>query len=184
MEKIQSNTAAKAVLIFVTLATLLLAGCERKRTAQYFHIGPDSLPAKSYERKPEEPFNRSDYVIRLKQMTSFYDVPGEAGYFMSGEDYGFDGLSFILTETHPGGGPPLHTHDTEESHIVMHGKVEYVIGDRRFTVEGPYVARVPAGVPHTFLNVGTETFNLIAVFPDKHLSYKELGKNPLVKPAK
>jgi hypothetical protein len=139
MNKIQSNTAAKALLIFVTMATLLLPGCERKRTAQYFHIGPDSLPAKSYERKPEEPFNRSDYVIRLKQMTSFYDVPGEAGYLMSGEDYGFDGLSFILTETHPGGGPPLHTHDTEESHIVLHGKVECMIGDRRFTVEGPYV---------------------------------------------
>jgi len=51
-------------------------------------------------------------------------------------------------------------------------------------VEGPYVARVPAGVPHTFLNVGTEPFNLIAVFPNKHLSYNELGKNPLVKPAK
>ena len=25
-------------------------------------------------------------------MTSFYDVPGEAGYFMNDEDYGFDGL--------------------------------------------------------------------------------------------
>ena len=93
MNKIQFNMVAKALLIFLTVATLLLAGCERKRTAQYFHIGPDSLPAKSYEHKPEEPFNRSDYVIRLKQMTSFYDIPGEAGYFMSGEDYGFDGLS-------------------------------------------------------------------------------------------
>jgi mannose-6-phosphate isomerase-like protein (cupin superfamily) len=51
-------------------------------------------------------------------------------------------------------------------------------------VEGPYVARVPAGVPHTFRNAGTEPFNLIAVFPDKHLSYKELGKNPLLKPGK
>ena len=84
--------------------------------------------------------------------------------------------------TQPGGEPPLHTHDSEESHIVLHGEIEYMIGDRRFTVEGPYVARVPAGVPHTLLNVGTEPFNLIAVFPDKHLSYKELGKNPLVKP--
>ena len=25
---------------------------------------------------------RSDYVIKLKQMTSFYDVRGEVGYFM------------------------------------------------------------------------------------------------------
>ena len=111
------------------MGTLLLVSCGKKRTAQYFHIGPDSLPAKSYEHKPDEPFNRSDYVIRLKQMASFYDVPGEAGYFMNGEDYGFDGLSFILTETQPDGGPPLHTHDSEESHIVLHGEIG--VHDRR-----------------------------------------------------
>ena len=169
-------------LTFIVLTSVAFTGCE-KRTARYIHIGPDSLPTKSYEHRPEEPFNRSDYVIRLKQMTSFYDVPGEAGYLMNGEDYGFDGLSFILTETQAGGGPPLHTHESEESHIVLHGQVEYVIGDRRFTVEGPYVVRVPAGVPHTFRNAGMEPFNLIAVFPDKHLTYKELGKNPLVQPA-
>jgi mannose-6-phosphate isomerase-like protein (cupin superfamily) len=178
--------------MYLLCNTVMLLGCRRRPTRgaegvgtpQYVHIGPDSLPTKSYERGPEEQFNRSDYVIKLKQMTSFYDVPGEAGYFMNGEDYGFDALSFILTETQPGGGPPLHTHDSEESHIVLHGQVEYVIGDRQFTVEGPYVVRVPAGVPHTFRNAGTEPFNLIAVFPDKHLSYKELGKSPLVKPAK
>ena len=103
------------------MAALFLAGCGKKSTRQYIHIGPDRLPTKSYERTPEEPFNRSDYVVKLKQMTSFYDVPGEAGYFINGEDYGFDALSFILTETHPGGGPPLHTHDSEESHVVLHG---------------------------------------------------------------
>ena len=184
MTDIRSTTAAKAVLAIGMMAALLLAGCGKKRTPQYVHIGPDSLPTKSYERGPDERFNRSDYVIKLKQMTSFYDVPGEAGYFMNGEDYGFNALSFLLTETQPGGGPPLHMHDSEESHIVLHGQVEYVIGDRRFTMEGPYVTRVLVGVPHTFRNAGTEPFNLIAVFPDKHLSYKELGKNPLIKPAK
>jgi mannose-6-phosphate isomerase-like protein (cupin superfamily) len=176
MNNIHFTTAAKALLIFGTMAALFLAGCGKKRTARYIHIGLDSLPTKSYEHRPEEPFNRSDYVIRLKQMTSFYDVPGEAGYFMNGEDYGFDGLSFILTETQPGGGPPLHMHDSEESHIVLHGQVEYVIGNRQFTVEGPYVARVPAGVPHTFRNAGTEPFNLIAVFLTSIFPTKNSGR--------
>ena len=184
MNNIRSTTTTRALLTFGTRAGLFLAGCGEKSSRQYIHIGPDRLPTKSYERIPEEAFNRSDYVVKLKQMTSFYDVPGEAGYFINGEDYGFDALSFILTETHPGGGPPLHMHDSEESHVVLHGRVEYLIESRRFTVEGPYVARVPAGLPHTFRNAGSEPFNLIAVFPDKHLSYKELGKNPLLKPAK
>ena len=30
-----------------------------------------------------------------------------------GEEYGFDRLSFVLTETQPNGGPPLHTHTVQ-----------------------------------------------------------------------
>ena len=85
-------------------------------------------------------------------MSSFYDKPGEFGYAIHGEEYGFDRLSFVLTETLPSGGPPLHTHTVEEGHVVLSGRVTYVIGDRQVTVEGPYIARVPAGVPHTFIN--------------------------------
>jgi hypothetical protein len=76
-------------------------------------------------------------------MTSFYDVPGEAGYLMSGRDYGFDGLSFVLTETHPNGGPPLHTHLVEEAHVILSGRMQYVVGDQRFVAKAPFVARVP-----------------------------------------
>jgi mannose-6-phosphate isomerase-like protein (cupin superfamily) len=164
--------------LLVSAGALLIATCSSK--PQYVHIGPDTLPAQSYDRPPTVRFDRSDYVIKLNQMTSFYDVPGETGYSIEGGDYGFDSLSFILTETHPQGGPPLHTHESEEAHVVLSGRVAYVIGDRRFTVDGPYIARVPAGVPHTFLNVGSEPFNLVATFPDKRLTYKELGPNPLV----
>jgi hypothetical protein len=42
------------------------------------------------------------------------------------------------------------------------------------------VAKVPAGVPHTFINVGTEPFNLVAVFASKHPGTKRIGPNPLV----
>jgi len=159
---------------------LVLVSCMVLRHAGYAHLGFDVLPPASYERPPQVPFDRSNYAIKLEQMTSFYDVPGEAGYFINGEDYGFESLSIIMTETHPHGGPPLHTHETEEAHVLYHGRMEYIIGGRRFTVEGPYIARVPAGVPHTFVNAGTEPLNLTAIFPSKHLSYKEIGPNPLV----
>ena len=64
------------------------------------------LPAESYSRPPDASFDRSDYVIKLNQMSSFYDKPGEFGYAIHGEEYGFDRLSFVLTETQPNGGPP------------------------------------------------------------------------------
>lgn len=47
-------------------------------------------------------------------------------------------------------------------------------------MQAPYVARVPAGVPHTFINVGTEPFNLVAVFASKHPKTTRVGPNPLV----
>lgn len=138
------------------------------------------LPKESYVRPAQEPHNKSDYAFRLNQMPSFYDVPGEFGHYIEGYEYGFQGLSFILTETHPCGGPPLHTHDSEEAHVLLEGKASYVIGEKRFSIEGPYIAKVPAKVPHTFINVGAREFNLVAVFPDKKPTYHQLGDNPLV----
>lgn len=162
-------------------AVIVLWSCGEEGEQKYVHIGPAVLPAKSYDRSPEVPFDRSSYAVKLKQMSSFYDVPGESGTYINGGDYGFESLSFIMTETHPNGGPPLHTHQTEEAHVVYRGHVEYIIGDRRFSAEGPYIARVPAGVPHTFVNSGNEPLNLTAVFPSKRLTYTEVGANPLVK---
>ncbi|MGE5047600.1 MAG: cupin domain-containing protein, partial [Deltaproteobacteria bacterium] len=66
------------------------------------------------------------------------------------------------------------------AHVLLEGTARYRIGDQTVTVHGPYVAKVPAGVPHTFINVGTTPFNLIAVFPSKHPSSRRIGPNPLV----
>src|SRR4030095_13546763 len=100
---------------FAALPTLAfsvaLVACESREASGYVHIGPDTLPSESYVRPPAVAHSDSDYVIKLENMTSFYDMPGEAGYGMDGADYGFQSLSFIMTETHPGGGPPLHTHE-------------------------------------------------------------------------
>ncbi len=138
------------------------------------------LPDASYIRDPAEPFSPADEVFGFAQLSSFYDVPGEFGHLLEGQRYGFQSLSFIITETHPGGGPPLHTHTCEEAHIVLAGTAAYVLGDQRFTVAGPYVVKIPPGVAHTFLNIGDQPFRLIAAFPDKRLSWDEHGPNPLI----
>jgi len=151
-------------------------GCHRVAYAKQ----PD-LPKQSYERQPEQPFNSSDYVFKPNQMTSFYDVPGEFGHAMEGGEYGFKSLSFIITETQPGGGPPLHVHECEEAHVLLEGKASYMIGDKKFTVEAPYVVKIPAGTPHTFINAGTRPLRLIGVLPESHIMWKALGPNPLVK---
>ncbi len=158
------------------LVTTLLSGCTPSTS-----IPVRNLPMESYERPAESPHEPTDYIFRTSQMPSFYDVPGEFGHFMGGPEYGFEKLYFILTETHPCGGPPLHTHDTEEAHVLIEGRATYVMGDKQLSVEGPYIARVPAGMPHTFINAGEDPFRLVAVFSgDKSPSYSKVNENPLV----
>lgn len=149
----------------------------------YVPLGPGELPVESYERQPEKPFDRADYVFGMENLTSFYDVPGEFGYFMPGAEYGFESLSIVVTETHPGGGPPLHTHTEEEAHVVLAGRMDYIIGDQRLSAEAPYIAKVPAGVPHTFVNAGEQPLNLIGVLASATPTYEPIGENPLVEPS-
>jgi mannose-6-phosphate isomerase-like protein (cupin superfamily) len=71
-------------------------------------------------------------------------------------------------------------HDVEEAHVLLEGSAQYRIGDKTFSAQAPYIAKVPAGVPHKFVNLGTKPINLVAVFASKRLNTKKLGPNPLI----
>jgi mannose-6-phosphate isomerase-like protein (cupin superfamily) len=132
-----------------------------------------------------KPHDVDDFFFSFDQLEHYYRVPGEFTHRLTGDQYGFETMSFIITETHPGGGPGLHVHDVEEAHVLLEGTARYRIGDKTFTVNAPYVAKVPPGVQHTFVNAGTTPFNLIAVFASKHPSSTRIGPNPLIaSPAK
>ena len=141
---------------------------------------PFELPSESFTHPPERPHDANALYFTFDQLEHHYRTPGEFTYRLTGDDYGFEELSFIVTETHPGGGPGLHVHDVEEAHILLEGSARYRLADQTFTVHAPYIARVPPGVPHTFVNAGTEPFNLVAVFASRHPSTTRVGPNPLV----
>lgn len=123
-----------------------------------------------------------DYVVELREMTTLQAGKGETIHLLRGSEHGFESLSFILTETAPGGGPPLHTHDSEEAHVLTSGTMTYVIGDQRFTVSAPYILRVPANTPHTFINSGETPLSLTAVFGSANYTFKPIATNPLQAP--
>ena len=105
----------RVALVVATVAVVAISLAVSTNEARQQRITvPRPLPPESYSHPPDAPFDRSDYVIRINQMSSFYDKPGEFGYAIHGEDYGFERLSFVVTETQPNGGPPLHTHTVEE----------------------------------------------------------------------
>lgn len=122
------------------------------------------------------------YIIPREALEAFYDEPGEKGWIMEGYKHGLTTTSLILTETAPGGGPPLHLHHTEEIHVLPVCQMEYIIGDHRFEVTGPGVIAIPAKMPHTFVNRGATTASLVCFFPAYNFwtNYEELGPNPLL----
>jgi mannose-6-phosphate isomerase-like protein (cupin superfamily) len=143
-----------------------------------------AIPWAAYGHEPTHDASSqksSDYVIKLEEMTAIEAGKGERIHLLRGDEHGFRSLSFILTETAPGGGPPLHTHECEEAHVLTSGTMSYVIGDQVFVVSAPYILRVPANTPHTFINAGSTPLALTAVFDSANYTFKPIGPNPLQK---
>ena len=64
------------------------------------------------------------------------------------------GVSVIVVDAPPGGGPKLHRHPYEEVFVVQEGTATLTAGDEKVEVTGGQVVVVPAGVPHKFVNTG------------------------------
>jgi mannose-6-phosphate isomerase-like protein (cupin superfamily) len=78
-----------------------------------------------------------------------------ASYEFEGEHHGDTGVSFILVDAPPMGGPKLHRHPYDEVFVVHEGSVTFTTEDEVVEARGGQVVVVPAGVPHRFVNSGT-----------------------------
>ena len=83
------------------------------------------LPCEAFTRPPAKPHDPTAQIFSFDQLEHWYRVPGEFTHRLDGDQYGFETLSFIISETHPGGGPGLHVHDTEEAHVLLAGTAQY-----------------------------------------------------------
>jgi quercetin dioxygenase-like cupin family protein len=77
-------------------------------------------------------------------------APGETSYEFEGHRHGGTGVSFIVVDAPPGGGPRLHRHPYDEVFVVQEGDVTFTVGDDTIEATGGQVVVVPAGVPHKF----------------------------------
>lgn len=60
------------------------------------------------------------------------------------------------------------------------GTVEYLINEKTLIVHGPYIVKIPAGAPHTFVNRGETPAKVVGILSQNNTSYQELGPNPLL----
>jgi quercetin dioxygenase-like cupin family protein len=123
----------------------------------------------------------SSHAVTVDQLPVINPGPGEYVHVMEGQRHGYQNLTIGITETFPGGAPPMHSHEGEESHVLLEGDILYALGDTIFTLKAPYMVNIPPGVPHAFKNIGNKTANLVVIFPTNIWKYDVLDYFPFDK---
>ncbi len=134
--------------------------------------GPFEVPGMKYY---------AEHVVTLDKLVVINPGPGEYVHVMEGQRHGYQNLTIGITETFPGGAPPMHTHEGEESHVLLEGDILYALGDTLFTLKAPYMINIPPMVPHAFKNIGNKTANLVVIFPTNVWKYDVLDYFPFEK---
>lgn len=119
-----------------------------------------------------------DFALPKDELVVINPGPGEFVHVMEGQRHGYQNLTIGITYTAPGGAPPMHTHQGEEAHVLLEGKILYALGDEIFTIEGPYIVNIPPMVPHSFMNLGDGLAELVVVFPTNVWEYDVLDYFP------
>ncbi|HXO96147.1 MAG TPA: cupin domain-containing protein [Chthoniobacterales bacterium] len=81
---------------------------------------------------------------------------------LSGDDT--DGR-YCLIDMHipPGGGPPPHRHDFEESFTLLEGEIEVTFRGEKSVVRAGETINIPANAPHSFTNASKQTVRLLCL---------------------
>jgi len=72
---------------------------------------------------------------------------------------------FCLIDMHvpPGGGPPPHRHDFEETFTVLEGEIEAVFRGKKTIVKAGETLGIPANAPHQFRNNTDQPARLLCI---------------------
>ncbi len=72
---------------------------------------------------------------------------------------------FCVIDMHipPGGGPPPHRHDFEETFILLEGEVEATFRGKKTTVRAGETVNIPANAPHQFHNASGGAVRMLCV---------------------
>jgi quercetin dioxygenase-like cupin family protein len=72
---------------------------------------------------------------------------------------------YCLIDMHipPGGGPPPHRHDFEETFTVVEGEIEMIFRGERSVARAGETIHVPANAPHQFHNSSAQAARLLCI---------------------
>jgi quercetin dioxygenase-like cupin family protein len=72
---------------------------------------------------------------------------------------------FCVIDMHvpPGGGPPPHRHDFEETFILLEGEMEATFRGHKSTVRAGETLNIPANAPHQFHNSSSKPVRMLCI---------------------
>lgn len=72
---------------------------------------------------------------------------------------------FCLIDMHvpPGGGPPPHRHDFEETFVLLDGELEATFRGEKCTVKAGATIHIPANAPHQFHNSSSKPVRMLCI---------------------
>jgi quercetin dioxygenase-like cupin family protein len=124
----------------------------------------------------EETTNNQTAVLPLDDLCRAFTLAGPAE--KAGVHIGLAGDTYtiLLTGEHtggrfslidmyvpPGGGPPPHRHDFEETFIVLQGELEATCRGETVVVHAGETINIPANAPHHFQNASSQPTRMLCI---------------------
>ena len=72
---------------------------------------------------------------------------------------------FCVIDMHipPGGGPPPHRHDFEETFILLEGEMEATFRGKKLIIHAGETLHIPANAPHQFHNTSSQAVRMLCI---------------------
>jgi quercetin dioxygenase-like cupin family protein len=72
---------------------------------------------------------------------------------------------FCVIDMHipPGGGPPPHRHDFEETFVLLEGEMQATFRGKRLIARAGDTLNIPANAPHQFHNASTKPVRMLCI---------------------
>ncbi len=117
---------------------------------------------KEYEVLPPDDPNRKLVTARAEESPHIGVVGDTYTVLLSEED---TAGRYCLIDMHvpPGGGPPPHRHDFEETFTVVNGEIELTCRGSKVVARAGDTVHVPANAPHQFRNASKEPARLMCI---------------------
>lgn len=126
--------------------------------------GRPESPPRRRPRSPDDP-RRALTVVPPADDDGLRHLAIAGGIYtilLTGEDTA-GRMSLVEMRVPPGGGPPPHRHDFEETFRVLEGEVEFTFRGEKVVAGTGATVNVPANAPHSFRNVSDAPARLLCV---------------------